>query len=76
VLANYPYCCHEDAVAVVEDELVITFSGSGVSDFVLSSGIGVVVIVVFEVVVSKLELRDYSLKLIQSSDYFVINKLL
>jgi len=42
----------------------------------VSSGIGVVVIVVFEVVVLKLELRDYYLKLIQSSDYFVINKLL
>jgi len=42
-----PYCCHEDAVAVVDDELVVAFSGSGVKDFILSSGIGVIVIVVF-----------------------------
>jgi len=42
-----PCCCHEDAIAVMEDELVVAFSGSGVKDFVLSSGIGVVVIIVF-----------------------------
>jgi len=56
VLANYPYCCHEDAVAVVDDELVVAFSSSGVSDFDVSSGWGILVIIVFGIVVSKLDI--------------------
>lgn len=47
----------------MEDELVFVFSGSGVTDFVVSSSLGFVVLIVFGVVVSKLEISGILLKI-------------
>jgi len=63
VLANYPYCCQEQAVAVVDHEMVVAFSGSGVTDFVVSSGSSIVVIIVFGFVLFKLDIWGLLLKI-------------
>jgi len=60
VLANYPYCCQEQAVAVVDHEMVVAFSSSGVTDFVVSSGSSIVVV---GFVVSKLDIWGLLLKI-------------
>lgn len=62
VHANYPYCCQEQSVTVVDDEMVVAFSGLGITIF-FSSGSGVVVIIVFGVFVSKLDIWGLLLKI-------------